>query len=383
MSSEKNIYQDSSTNVHIGVMASAAAMVGLSIYLTVHYFQVKFPSGLNEGSLCNISAFFNCDTATHSALSNIAGVPISAFGLIIGLMIFTGYLFGPKKMEGTTYSVLGLNLVGCIVLFIYSIFVLGSLCPFCTLYYIASGFAFYLFHKFGHTRTPEWRSGLAYAAMLALTFGLFSYNLQSKDTHNEALARDLMKQFENLPKLGRPKKPSPFRLISSTQEFSDAPLRITIFSDFQCPACRQLSAVTHQLEKRYQGDINIQYIFYPLDISCNSAIQRPMMQHSCQAAYLASCLDDDFVQVHDDIFANQNNLSTQWIENYAKKRGVEECLKDPKTKERVVNVIELSRAFNITSTPTMLINGAKIAGVIPPNQLFLLLDGILKKTKTN
>lgn len=381
MSTEKNIYQNSSTNVHIGIMASAAAMVGLSLYLTVHYFRVKFPSNLSEGSLCDISSFFNCDAATHSALSNIGGVPISAFGLMIGIMIFVGYLFAPKKMEGTTYYVLGLNLIGCLILFIYSLAVLGTLCPFCTLYYIASGFAFYLFHKFGHIRSLDWRSGLAYAAMAALTFGLFSYNVQSRLGKNEALALDLMNQFENLPKLGQPEEPSPFRLASSTEDFMDAPLRITVFSDFQCPACRQLSGITHQMEKRYQGDINIQYIFYPLDISCNRAIQRPIMQHSCQAAYLATCLEEDFLKVHNDIFANQSNLSSKWIQDYAKKRGVEECLKDPKTKEKVVNVIELSRPFNVTSTPTMLINGAKIAGVIPPDQLFLLLDGILEKEK--
>jgi protein-disulfide isomerase len=135
------------------------------------------------------------------------------------------------------------------------------------------------------------------------------------------------------------------------------------------------------MEKRYKGDINIQYIFYPLDMSCNDAIKRPIMQYSCQAAYLATCLEKDFVKVHDDIFANQANLNSKWINNYAKKRGVEECLKDPKTKEKVVSVIELSRPFNVTSTPTMLINGAKIAGVIPPNQLFLLLDGVLGKEK--
>lgn len=381
MSNEKNIYQNSSTNTHIGIMGSAAAMVGLSLYLTVHYFQVKFPSKLNEGSLCDISAFFNCDAATHSALSNIGGVPISAFGLMIGIMLFIGYFFAPKKMEGTTYYVLALNLVGCLALFVYSLIVLGSLCPFCTLYYIVSALAFYLFHKFGHIRTFAWQSGLAYATLAAIIFGLFSYNIQSRLGQNEALAQDLMNQYKNLPKLGEPETPSPFRLASASEEFSDAPLKITVFADFQCPACQQLSNITHEIEKRYRGDINIQYIFYPLDISCNSAIQRPIMQHSCQAAYLATCLKEDFLQVHDDIYKNQSNLSSKWIQDYAKKRGVEECLKDPATKEKVVDVIELSRPFNITSTPTMLINGAKIAGVIPPNQLFLLLDGLLAQEK--
>ena len=137
MITSKSLFRGSSVSIHALLMLLAASMIGVSIYLTNHYFAVKFPTGLaGSATLCDINSFFNCDTATNSPLSNIAGVPISVFGMLMGIFTFMGFVFKTDEMEGTIYQVLLLNLVGCVVLFLYSLIALGSLCPFCTLYYI-------------------------------------------------------------------------------------------------------------------------------------------------------------------------------------------------------------------------------------------------------
>lgn len=382
MTNDKTIFKDASTNTHIGLIASAIAMVGFSLYLTIHYFNVKFPSTISKGSLCDINSFLNCDAATLSPLSNVFGVPISVFGMIAGLVILFGYLFSNRKAEATNAFVITVNFIGCIVLFIYSLIGLGSLCPFCTLYYIASGFAFLIFFKKSSLRMPDFGYLAGYAVVTLAISGVFYFNVQEKSSVNSALATDLMNQFDKLPKLGAPAEESPYRIASMSEKFSDAPLQVTMFSDFQCPACKMLSEMAHEMEKRYSGKINIQYIFYPLDHNCNEAIERPIMPLSCQAAYLTTCMGpENFVPVHDDIFGNQQNLSMEWIRNYAKRNGVEECLADPATKAKVVELINLSRPFNISSTPTMLINGAKIVGVVPANQLFIIFDELLKRAE--
>lgn len=382
MTNEKTIHRDASTNTHIGLILSGITMVVLSLYLTVHYFSVRFPTEISKGSLCDINSFLNCDAATLSPFSNIFGVPISVFGMIAGLLVLVGYLFNNRKAEATNAFVITINFIGCVVLFIYSLVILGSLCPFCTLYYIASGAAFFIYFKYSDLRKPDLGYLAGYAVITLLIAGAFYSNVQSKSNVNVALAQDLMNQYDKLPKLGAPAVESPFRIASMSERFDEAPLQITMFSDFQCPACKMLSDMAHEMEKRYRGKINIQYMFYPLDHNCNDAIERPIMPLSCQAAYLTTCLGPEkFLKAHDDIFANQQSLSLDWIKSYARRNGVEECLAAPETKAKVVEIINQSRPFNITSTPTMLVNGAKIVGVVPANQLFIIFDEILKREK--
>jgi protein-disulfide isomerase len=51
----------------------------------------------------------------------------------------------------------------------------------------------------------------------------------------------------------------------------------------------------------------------------------------------------------------------------------------PATKEKVQTLIKESTPFNIRSTPTMILNGVKIEGVLPRNQMMALIEGLLKR----
>src|SRR5690606_1841996 len=99
---------------------------------------------------------------------------------------------------------------------------------------------------------------------------------------------------------------------------------------------------------------------------------------ACRAAYLSVCLKDKFAQVHDDIFANQEKLSTEWIDNYARKENVLDCVNAPETKAQVVALMKEAEPFGVQSTPTLLINGKKIEGMLPPNNMNIIFDEILK-----
>jgi len=381
MTSQKSVLKDATTGVHFLLLLSSIAMLGFSIYLTNHYFAVKFPTGLTGGSLCDFGSFFNCDTATLSKASNIAGVPISLFGVLTGIFLLIGYLFKSEIIEGTNHFMLRVNFLGCIGLFLYSLIALGSLCPFCTLYYVVSGLALFLFHKNSSYTKPDFRVLGGYVAVAAVVFGLTWNTVNSKVERLAAHDADLLKQYYGLNNLGAP-TPSKFRIASSTEKFEDAPIQITIFSDFQCPACKALSEMTPLIAKRYKGKVNIQYMFYPLDHNCNPGITRPMHEYACQAAYIATCAGPEkFERIHDEIFLEQDKMDQNWINEFAKKEGVTECMKKVEIKESVMNTIKAADAFNIRSTPSMLVNGVKIEGVLPPSQLFVILDDLVKKAE--
>lgn len=378
---KKSIFRDANTTHQFLIMLWGILMVALSAYLTVHYFNVKYPTGLEGSSLCDINSYFSCDTATHSPFSNILGVPISLFGMLIGVFILFGYMFKSDRYEGTLHNILDINFIGCLVLFFYSIFVLKGLCPFCTVYYVVSGITSLHFYKMSDYRAFDFKvlSSLA-TITLIISLVIFFY-IADKEQKKSSIAVDLINQYKSLPNLGKPETDSLFRISSSHVKFADAPIQITFFSDFQCPACKVLSDMTHKMVRRYGKSMNLQYFFYPLDHNCNPAMKNPLHPLACQASYLAYCLPTQFDRVHDDIFSHQDKLSLTWLQDYAKAENVLECMQSPETKSAVVKMIAAAGPFNIRSTPTMLINGVKIEGALPLDQLFMILDYLLEQNK--
>ena len=152
-----------------------------------------------------------------------------------------------------------------------------------------------------------------------------------------------------------------------------------IFSDFQCPACKSLSKMIHPLLKRYKKKLNIDYFFYPLDPACNANMTRNLHPLACKAAYFTYCTKDKFFETHDLVFENQGDLSDEWIELQVKKYGVNECYNDPETKKEVTKIVSQGNELNIKSTPTFFLNNVKIEGVLPLNQLYMLMDEVLAK----
>lgn len=374
---KKSVYKDSSINIIIALFILSAAMIGFSIYLTGHYYSLKFPTGLESGSLCNLNSFFNCDKTTHSQASNIAGIPISLFGIIVGALTMLGIFIKNANYEKTVYSLLVLNFAGCLILFCYSLFVLGGLCPFCTLYYIVSGLTLYFFYKHSPSYFPHFPIVVIFAAIVLIVAFAAKMNLNSRLEKVNAISNDLIKQYYSLPNLGAPAVASEFMIASA----ENAPLQMVIFSDFECPACKGLSELMPQILLRYGGKINIQYFFYPLDNNCNPSMERSMHQYACKAAYVAVCLPvQNFGVVHDEIFHNQERIS-DYLTETIKKNKLEACVADPATKAKVVALINAATPFNIRSTPSFLLNGVKIEGVLPSDQLFAIMDEILKRSK--
>lgn len=377
-----SLYRNGSFNLQFLFGLIAVGMIAVSIYLTKHYFDVIYPSGLGGAStLCDISSFFNCDAATLSPLSNIAGIPISVGGMLVGLFLLAGFFFKTDAVEKTNHFLLWANIVGCLVLFIYSLVSLGSLCPMCTLYYVLSGIALFLLARSAGKPAVDFKVAGSYIVIGLVTGGIFYAIAQGEAEKINRMAPALIQSYNALPDLGAPEPESPYRLASATEKFTDAPIQVTMFSDFQCPACRMLSEVMHTVIKNYKGKVNAQYFFYPLDPNCNEAMKSPLHPYACQAAYLTSCLKDKFATVHDDIFENQGSLSTEWLQNYAKKENALECMNASKTKEQVIAMIKQAAPFNVKSTPTLLINGKKIEGVLPLNQMKVILDEILRNAQ--
>ena len=382
MDQKKGLTLNGMTGMNFLFILNAVAMIGVSIYLTTHFYNTLYPTTLGgQGSLCDLSSFFNCDAATYSKASNLMGIPTSFFGIVMGVIFLFTSLMPSENAEKTASALSKYNFIGCLVLFLFSLIVLGSLCPFCTVYYVLSGLAAYLLWKGGiNSWVPDMKGVVAWGVILIAGGVGFSQYTSSKEKLKSDLNKSIVNQFRALPVIGEPAVESPYKIHMATKNFADAPIRIAVFSDFECPFCKVVAEQMPEFTRRYGDKINIQYFFYPLDAKCNSNVKSRMHENACDAAMISACDEKKFLEVHDEIFEKQGQLKGGGLMEIARKHGLENCIND-ENKNKVIALINAASQFNLRSTPTIIVNGKKIEGSIPSNQFFAIFDDILEGQK--
>jgi protein-disulfide isomerase len=355
--------------------------VGITLYLTKHYFDLHFPTNAfnSPSAICDISSFFNCDAATFSPIAAILGVPLSIMGLLLHLLFLGSNLFPTENTERLNKTLSLINVIGCVVLFIYSLVVLKSLCPLCSVYYLISLFIFLLLLKKSELpfSVPPKTAGV-YLVIAVATFGLTRFQTVQRVKTQEKLADQIIKQFNDLPDLGKPSYLSPL-LMTKGQSIETAPIWIVEFSDFQCPFCGRIAEQMAKIKKKYQGKVAIYYYPYPLDNDCNPKIERSFHPYACKAARLASCDIEKFPTIHDQIFKDQASINDDLLAKIEANNGLALCEKNEAGKEIIAKSMEVAESYKIKSTPTLIINGKKIEGSLPTIQYFKLFDSILNK----
>ena len=175
-----------------------------------------------------------------------------------------------------------------------------------------------------------------------------------------------------------PKEVSDTDLVKKSSQVlgsEDAKVTIVEFSDFQCPACGAAHPVVKQVIKEYGDRILFVYRHFPLLAT---------HQYALKAAEAAEAAGEQgkFWEYHDLLFANQDNLKTEDLKNYAKQIGLDmkkfdEALDSGKHKDKVLSDLDDGEKFGVTSTPTFFINGQMNRGVLNLDQFKSAIDKAL------
>jgi protein-disulfide isomerase len=167
-----------------------------------------------------------------------------------------------------------------------------------------------------------------------------------------------------------------------------AAVRIDLFSDFQCPACKALHEQTvKRLKENYarQGKVRMVYHDFPL----------PQHQFARRAATLAVAADKlgKFDAVADALFLQQDTWSktgnvdavVDSVLTPAEQKKLRELAKDPAIAKGIERDIDLGNRSQVSSTPTMIIthNGSPspIVGVVTYSVVSRYIDSLLAKSK--
>lgn len=378
---------------------SGAGMIAASFMTIDHFFKANYPKTIFEGSFCDISAFFNCDSSAFSVISQIMGVPLGYFGMFMGALVVLGAVFPSEAFERTTKSLSLLNALGVVALAAYAVFVLGSLCLLCSGFYLFSILSFILFAKYGIDRDtknlvhrwvrPSVKLLFVFAmAALAGAYGMIEYHNARKDAQS-GTAVNIVRQFFELPKVANPSIVSPYWTVRSTENFEDAAIRIVEYADFLCPDCLFLHQQFLKLKEEFAGRINIAFQFFPLEGTCNTVVEKDIHPGACDLIYMSAAKPEQFREMHDEIWENfRSARSPEWRAELARKYGVEGAPDDPTLRELVAGIINTGAEYEkthekyshgIRSTPTMIINNRMIIGTLPYEHMRAIFQALVEE----
>lgn len=146
---------------------------------------------------------------------------------------------------------------------------------------------------------------------------------------------------------------------------ANAKITLVEFADFECPSCRALDRILRQVLPKYPN-VRLVYKDFPLT---------EIHPWAMTAATAGHCAFEQnpkvFWKLHDSIFDDQDLISPSnvWdrMNEYATKFGLDDqafraCMANPSTTQAVQKSIAEGHALNITSTPTIFVDGRRIVG---------------------
>ena len=157
---------------------------------------------------------------------------------------------------------------------------------------------------------------------------------------------------------------------------STAKVTIVEFSDFQCPFCGRVIPTLEQLLRDYPNDVRILFRHNPLPFHNNAAL--------AAEASVAAEMQGKFWEMHDKLFAEQNDLDRPALERHAVQLGLDlrafrAALDTHAGKARVDEDLAVGRQLGVRGTPTFFIDGRPVMGAQPLPAFRQIIDDELAR----
>lgn len=138
----------------------------------------------------------------------------------------------------------------------------------------------------------------------------------------------------------------------------DAKVVVVEFSDFQCPFCQSSAITVHEIRARFEHQVRFVFRQFPLSFHAHA--------HLAAEAALAAHAQGKFWLLHDLLFAHQAALQRSDIEAYAASAGLNmsafrKSLDENSFNTEVAEDIDIGNQVHVQGTPTMFINGKRVA----------------------
>lgn len=159
---------------------------------------------------------------------------------------------------------------------------------------------------------------------------------------------------------------------------TDAPVKIYVFSDFECPYCQEEAKVLRQgVDKELASQVRIIFKNFPLE-SIHPWARAAAISGVC----IARQSSDKFWSFHDWIYQHQSEVNPanlhDKINEFAKAQAMNlqqlsSCSDSTSAAAEVDKTIAEGRNLGLVQTPTLFVNGRMVGGALPAAQVNLLI----------
>jgi len=166
---------------------------------------------------------------------------------------------------------------------------------------------------------------------------------------------------------------------------AQAPIRIVIISDYQCPDCRNIESELRQVMAR-RPDVSLSAKHHPFSTKCNDNITKDKHPNACWAARAVEAAgmlhgNDGFWKMHFWLFDRAGSFTEpelnaalgQWGWDHAEFKRV---LLSDETLDLVKTDIAEAIELGLHNTPMIFINGVELRGWSVPNALTRAVDAL-------
>ena len=389
------------------IMILAAFGICATIELAVVYYNALFSAEASP-SICSINSFIDCDGIARSKESQFFGIPLAYWGMLWYIFVFVMLKVDELKEKRFLrflevfknpfdyIAVLGLfSFIVSIILLFVSLFEIKKLCIFCAFTYILN-----LIIAFVAVRP---RAEGSFWGALKQSVSDFVDAIQVKQyltafiicalvgvgfltyTSTSMIFAPHVKNSREFDKL-KNAKIEDYLISGNRLGLETAPIKVEVYSDYDCPICRYLHIQLYYLARMYS---NVEFIHknYPLDNECNKYL--PMKAHptSCMKARYAEAamMQGKFNDLAAHIFAEQPEneeavlkiaadlgLNMEKLKNDAKSAEVKKIISDD---------IDEALKNGLTGTPFMVVGEHKKMGMsgMKDTQKWLERNGAKRK----
>ncbi|MBI2885201.1 MAG: thioredoxin domain-containing protein [Candidatus Omnitrophica bacterium] len=376
-------------------LCALLSLIGLGICVYLEIVHLGLLRGdLIGGSACSAAGTaFNCHAVTTSPIGTVLGLPLALWGAV-GYLVMLGLAIVAWRVEADAprafAALFGLSLA-CVIadaaLLAVMLLSIHYLCPLCLGTYAVN--VLMVVVSYAALRQPwsalsgQWVRSLSsltpdrrapvtwviWAVGLTGLVGAFSvqYAAAFAVYGPPGNLRKQMTQFVS-------KQP---RVTVDTARdpqkgAADGALRLVEFSDFFCPSCQRASQLMPVLLSAHH-DAAFSFKNFPLDPECNRSVTHAGHAKACRVAAAGECAHEQgkFWPFHDLVFQETPNYKAANVERDAQRAGLDvaafrACMDSGRGMAAVARDVEDGIAIGVSSTPTFVVNGVPVTGVMAP-----------------
>jgi protein-disulfide isomerase/uncharacterized membrane protein len=376
--------------------------MGLAVsgHLLFRHFTLAAATGFAAPGTCSTLLGLDCDAALQSPMAQQLGLPLAGWGIVyygtLMALLIIGWVLGDAyRFEATLAGLVVCALGAAISVVLLAAMLLGAapFCPLCAGVHVINFLLVLVSKRMTRRSIPQVvhelgagiggvlqgtaaRDAAGRVKLLSLLAGslvaviLYQVVLIQVKAHAPAAfdVRHALASFAMTSRADIPCGDEDARIGSA-----NAPVRLIVFTDFECPACRQLARELASLLDLFKDKVEIVLKHFPMSKACNpalAALPRDPHAGACELAWAAEAArrQGKFWKFHDVVLAGGLTADQLAPQVLAMKTGLDaarfdaDCRLD-QTRAKVKVDIDLGLRLGLKETPAIFVNGRRAPDV--------------------